>query len=229
MKAATSKQRKPARRHAGLDEAKIVNAAVHLIRRSGVSALSMRVLARELGVVPMSIYHHIANKDVLLDRVVDSLLQPIPTPPPRREAWAEQMKAYTMAAWEALGSCPGLSDQVLKRTLPTPGARRLLFYSFTILREAGFDEHMAALGVATYHSYVFGLLKAEAFFEGSAGHAHARAPKKRSRTKPSNNPLAQLSARAFMEYGIDTALAGLRQQLERAPTLAVAKVFEPAR
>lgn len=231
-----SSSRRSGRRHAGLDEAKIIGAAVDLIRRSGVAALSMRSLARALGVVPMSIYHHIPNKEVLLDRVVDFILAPIPTPAPRREAWAEQIKAYTMASWEALGSCPGLSEHALKRSTPSPGSQRLWRHALAILREAGFDEAMAALCVTTYHTYVFGLLMMEGFFADSAA-ARARKPNKRKRKpepKPKrdaarDNPLARLSARAWMEYGIDTALAGLRHQLERAPTLPTAKIFEPAR
>lgn len=192
----------------------------------------MRQLARELGIVPMSIYHHIPNKIALLERVVDFVLEPIPTPEPRRERWAEQMKAYTMASWEALASCPGLSEFALQGRA-TRGSLRLSRHAVAILREAGFDEAMAVLAVTTYHAYVFGLLTGEAFFEGSAG---ARAARKRRKRNGSNgvkaraaNPLAGLSARAWMEYGVDTALAGLRYQLERAPSSAVAKVFEPAR
>ena len=91
---------------------------------------------------------------------------------------------------------------------------------------------MAALCVTTYHTYVYGLLMMEGFFADSAA-ARARKPSKRKpkpkRDPARGNPLARLSARAWMEYGIDTALAGLRYQLQRAPTLAAAQVFEPAR
>jgi AcrR family transcriptional regulator len=231
--AATSQHSKSARRRRpALDEAKIIGAAVTLIRRYGVPALSMRQLARELGIVPMSIYHHIPNKNALLERVVDFVLEPIPTPEPRRELWAEQMKAYTMASWEALASCPGLSEFALQGRR-TAGSVRLALHAVAILREAGFDEAMAVLAVTTYHAYVFGLLTGEAFFVGSAG---ARAARKRRKRDGSNgvkaraaNPLSRLTARAWMEYGVDTAIAGLRYQLERAPSSAVAKVFEPAR
>jgi AcrR family transcriptional regulator len=218
------------RRRPGLDEGKIVGAAVALIRRYGVPALSMRQLARELGIVPMSIYHHIPNKTALLERVVDFVLAPIPTPEPRREIWAEQMKAYTMASWEALASCPGLSEFALQGRA-TPGSVRLSRHAVAILREAGFDEAMAVLAVTTYHAHLFGLLTGEAFFEGSAG---ARARKRRKRNGSNGvkaraaNPLARLTARAWMEYGVDTAIAGLRYQLQRAPSSAIAKIFEPA-
>jgi len=217
---------KSARRRAALDESQIVSAAVTVIRRSGVPALSMRQLARELGITPMSIYHHIPNKQVLLDRVVDFILAPVPTPAPQREAWVAQMKAYTLASWEALTSCPGLSEAALNGSR-TPGSQRLARHAVAILREAGFDEVMATLAVTTYHAYVFGLLSLEVRFERGA-----RARKRTQRPTPakaSTNPLSRVTARAWMEFGIDTALAGLRHQLEHAPTSAAAHVFERTR
>lgn len=227
MTAATTKQAsKRTRRRAGLDEAKIVSAAVTLIRRYGVTALSMRELARELEVVPMSIYHHIPNKNALLERVVDAVLGSIPTPAPRREVWAEQMKAYTMASWEALASCPGLSEFALNRPGHTQATVNLARYAVALLQAAGFDGAMALLGVTTYHAYVFGLLTLEPYFEGGA--RVRKRPKRTEAAKPRKSPLARLTARAWMEFGIDTALAGLRAQLERAPSSASAKVFEPA-
>ena len=54
-----------------LSAGRIVAAAVSVAYRGGLSAVSMRTVGRELGVEAMSLYHHVANKEALLDALAD--------------------------------------------------------------------------------------------------------------------------------------------------------------
>jgi len=173
----------------------------------------MRELARELGVVPMSIYHHIPSKQALLELVVDLVMSEVPTPTPSRRAWAEQMRAYTMASWEALAACPGLGAFALQLA-PRRSTFRLAMHGVAILRAAGFDERTAALSSLTYHAHVFGLLTVHARYIDDA--RSAKSDKQSDREQSAGviaGPLDDLAAREWIEFGIETALAGLCHQL----------------
>ena len=63
-----------------LTTGRIVAAALAMIDGGGVEALSMRKLASALGVDPMSIYHHVPNKQALLQGVYQQVLQELPIP-----------------------------------------------------------------------------------------------------------------------------------------------------
>ena len=59
----------------------MLQAAVALADEAGLEAFSMRGLAQELGVVPMALYKHVANKEELLDGMVDIVFSEIELPP----------------------------------------------------------------------------------------------------------------------------------------------------
>ena len=63
-----------------LTKERILQAAVALADQGGVDSLSMRKVAQELGVVPMALYKHVANKDEMLDGMVDAVVGEIDPP-----------------------------------------------------------------------------------------------------------------------------------------------------
>ena len=77
-------QQAEAVRRVPLSRDRVLRAAVALADKAGIESLSMRKLAQELGVVPMALYKHVANKDELLDGMVDVVVgeidPPVPTP-----------------------------------------------------------------------------------------------------------------------------------------------------
>src|SRR6185369_11468907 len=70
-----TQRRDPVR--ATLSRDRILSAAVALADRDGIAALSMRNLARDLGVDPMSLYNHVRDKDALLEGAVDLVIADI--------------------------------------------------------------------------------------------------------------------------------------------------------
>src|SRR6202035_3548752 len=85
-----AKQKKVATR-TPLSRARVLQAAVALADEAGLDAFSMRALAQELGVVPMALYKHVANKDELLDGMVDLVFSEIELPSENLD-WRSSMR-----------------------------------------------------------------------------------------------------------------------------------------
>ena len=79
----------------------MLRAAVALADAAGIDALSMRNLAQELGVVPMALYKHVANKEELLDGMVDVIVGEIDPPAPGAD-WKTAVRQRILSARRAL-------------------------------------------------------------------------------------------------------------------------------
>ena len=87
----------------------IVDAAMAIIDKEGVDALSMRKLGARLKVEAMSLYHHVANKDALLDLVVERFVMKAATAPEARSGnWQDRLRGFTRHFYETLISSPRL-------------------------------------------------------------------------------------------------------------------------
>jgi AcrR family transcriptional regulator len=75
----------------GLDRAAILEAASRLLDERGLHALTMRALARELGVAPMTVYWHVGDREELLDALVADALDHVAVRPPDAGSWSERM------------------------------------------------------------------------------------------------------------------------------------------
>ena len=93
---------RPARRRRDpISKEAIVAAAIGLLDREGLAALSMRRLAEELGAGAASLYWHVGSKDGLLDLVLDEVIGEGKIPDPDPEHWQEQVKEMLRAARRA--------------------------------------------------------------------------------------------------------------------------------
>jgi AcrR family transcriptional regulator len=102
-----------------LTRERILRAAVALADEGGVESLSMRRLAQEFGVVPMALYKHVANKDELLDGMIDVVVAEI-DPPIDRADWQTTMRERILSARRALLRHPWASRVLESRGEPTP-------------------------------------------------------------------------------------------------------------
>jgi len=109
---------KPPRR-APLSRERVLRAAVALADRDGIESLSMRNLAEELDVVPMALYKHVANKDELLNGMVDVIVGEI-DPPVTGADWKSAIRQRILSARRALRRHPWASEVIESRTNPTP-------------------------------------------------------------------------------------------------------------
>ena len=136
----------------------ILRAAVRHADSYGIESLSMRELGRALGVEAMSLYNHIANKDTLLDGMVDAVLDEIPLPAPDTP-WREAMRARAFAARAAFMRhqwAPGLID-----TRVSGGPRRLHYFNAILgtLRRAGFPIDLASRAFSLLDSFIYGFCR----------------------------------------------------------------------
>jgi AcrR family transcriptional regulator len=102
-----------------LSRERILGTAVALADEGGVDSLSMRRIAQELGVVPMALYKHVANKDELLNGMVDVVVEEI-DPPIEGAEWKTSMRERILSARRALLRHPWASQVIESRAEPTP-------------------------------------------------------------------------------------------------------------
>jgi TetR/AcrR family tetracycline transcriptional repressor len=189
----------------GLTEAEIVEAALRVIRQSGVEALSMRRLSRELGRSHMAMYYHVPDKDALLELVAAVALRGIAVPDPASGPWDARLRALITDIDDQLRANPGIGEILLDRMLSTD--RRLLNAAMDILVDAGFEDDEVLMAYATVHTYLFGRLRVTSSPQ-EPREVNAQDTVARVVTR-----LPALTGRDFFEFGVDTLIAGLRERL----------------
>ncbi len=139
----------------GLSKQRVVAEAVRLADREGVEGLSMRRLADALGAGAMSLYHYVANKDELLDAMVDVVFSEI-EPPPEGSDWQSAMRRESESARQVLARHPWAISLMESRTTPGPANLRHREAVTGCLRRAGFSVPMATHANWLLNGYVYG-------------------------------------------------------------------------
>jgi AcrR family transcriptional regulator len=121
-----------------LNKERILRAAVALADEGGVESLSMRRLAQELNVVPMALYKHVANKDEMLDGLVDVVVGEI-DPPLEDVDWTTAMRERILSARRALLRHPWASRVIESRGEPTPMVIGYLDSMMGVFLDGGFS------------------------------------------------------------------------------------------
>jgi AcrR family transcriptional regulator len=133
----------------------VLVAAIDLADKGGVGSLSMRKLGKQLGVEAMSLYNHVANKDDLLDAMVDVVFGEIGLPPTEAD-WKTAMRQRALAARDALARHPWAIGLMESRRRPGPATLRHHDAVLGCLRGAGFSVAMAAHAYSVLDSYIYG-------------------------------------------------------------------------
>ena len=138
-----------------LSRERVLRAALVLADAGGIESLTMRRLGQELRVEAMSLYNHVANKDDILDGIVDLVFSEIELPAGRAE-WRPAMRRRAVSAHEALLRHPWAPSMMQSRT--KPGAATLRHHDSVLgsFRAAGFSLVMAAHAVSVIDGYVYG-------------------------------------------------------------------------
>ena len=153
---------------APLSRERILHAAMRLADEGGLESLSMRKLAQELGVKAMSLYNYVANKNDMLDGIVDIAIAEIEVPQLEIE-WKSAMRRRANSAYEMLLRHPWATMAIVSRV--NVGAAMLRYVDATLgcLCEAGFSFEMAdrAWNAIDSHIYGFTLQKLNFPFEAA--------------------------------------------------------------
>jgi AcrR family transcriptional regulator len=148
-------------KRAPLSRERVLRGAVAVADTGGIGALTMRSLARELGVKPMSLYYYVTGKDEILDCIVDLVFGEIDLPSPGGD-WQAQMRRRAVSARRALRRHPWAIGLMESRANPGPATLRHHDATLATLREAGFSVAMTAHAYALLDSYIYGFALQEA-------------------------------------------------------------------
>jgi AcrR family transcriptional regulator len=130
--------------------------------------MTIRSLAADLGVGPMSLYRHVRDKDDLLVEVTDRQLAETWKPRARRTNWQAWIAEAAERLRELLVSQPGALHVYLRRPVVTPAAIERMDAMLAVLRDAGFDEPLARRAYGAIHTYTIGFAALQASRHQSA-------------------------------------------------------------
>ncbi len=151
-----------------LTRERVIAAAVTLADRIGVDALTIRKLAVELDVKPMTIYHHVENKEAIIDGMVDLVFSEIDLPPTGLD-WKLAIRQRTASARVVLARHPWAAPLMESRTSPGPATLRHHDAVLGCLRAGGFSLEMTAHAYAVIDAFVYGFALQEASLPATAG------------------------------------------------------------
>ena len=133
----------------------VLQTALRLADQGGLESLSMRKLGQELGVEAMAVYYHFANKDEVLDGIVDLVWTEIDLPVAGEDWWIA-MRRRAISVHDVLARhrwAIGLMESRLN-----PGPANLRHHDAVIgnLRAAGFEMAMVAHAYSLLDGYIYG-------------------------------------------------------------------------
>ena len=210
-----------------LSRDRILDAAVRLADSDGIESLSMRKLAQQLGVDPMSLYNHVRDKEDLLDGIVDVVVGEI-EPTAADADWRSSLRATILAARRTLLRHPWAARVIESRPDPSPSTLRHMEHVMEIIRSAGFSLDLAHHALHVLGSRVLGFSQ-DLFDDSDDARPDPEAAAMLARQLAVSHPrLGELAAAAThegglggcdddveFEFGLDLILDGL-DRLRRA-------------
>lgn len=141
---------------------RIVAAAVRLIEREGVEAVSMRRLASELGAGTMSLYNHVPNKAVLVDLAAERIMAEARPYDVDGDDWRDHVRAHARAMRELARRHPRAFVLLATRRLSSAAGLRTIEAALENLARAGFRGKVAVGALRAVVSYLLGAVMREA-------------------------------------------------------------------
>ena len=138
-----------------LSRERVLRAAIVLADKSGIESVTMRNLGQKLQVEAMSLYNHVANKDDILDGIVDVVFSEISLPADGAP-WKSAMRKRAISGHEALLRHSWAPSLMQSRTRPGPATMRHHNSVLGTLRNSGFTLVMAAHAFSVIDAYVYG-------------------------------------------------------------------------
>jgi AcrR family transcriptional regulator len=200
----------------------VAAAALELLDRDGLEALSMRRLAEQLGVGTMTLYGYFRSKDELLDAVIDAAVAER-EPFAFEGSWQEQIQRLMQGSRRNLGRHPGLVKVRADRPVLRPEALRFAETGLTILRGAGFGRSDAARAFRLLFTYVFGYVsfspdeRADKAKRDSRAATAALPADEYPALRDSAEELADaMAGQETFDFGLDRIIDGLEARLSAA-------------
>jgi AcrR family transcriptional regulator len=151
----TTHAEKRAQGRAPLSRELVLRTALAIADRGGLESLSMRKLGQELGVEAMALYYHFANRDEIVDGIVDLVFGEIDLPPDGAD-WRRAMRQRAISLRDALLRHRWAVGLMESRRNPGPANLRHHDAVIGSLRAGGFDMAMAAHAYSLLDAYIYG-------------------------------------------------------------------------
>jgi AcrR family transcriptional regulator len=190
-----------------LDRERVLRAAVDLADSGGIGALTIRSLAHELGVKPMTVYSYVKNKEEILDGIVDLVFGEIELPTVGAD-WRAQLVRRMRSAREVLRRHTWAIPLLESRATPGPATLRHHDAVLGTLRAGGFSAAATAHAYALLDAYLYGhaIQEASLPFDGPEGPADVAPQVVESMALGGSYPhLTEMMASYYLQPGYDFA------------------------
>ena len=146
----------------------VIQGAVALADEIGMAAFTIRKLAEAIDAKPMTIYHHVPNKEAIIDGMVDQVFSEIDLPP-EDLGWREAILVRSHSMREVLARHPWASPLMESRT--TPGMATLRHHDAVLgcFRRAGFSFELTGHAYAVIDAFLYGFALQEASLPATGG------------------------------------------------------------
>lgn len=210
-----------------LSRERVLEAAIKLADQGGLESLSMRKLGQELGVEAMALYYYIANKDEVLDGIVDLVFGEIDLPASGVD-WKTAMRRRAISVHDVLAHHRWAIGLMESRRNAGPANLRHHDAVIGALRAAGFGMAMAAHAYSLLDSYIYGFALTKMNLPFDTSEEVAEVAQSMLQPFPLNeypNLVAFITEHAMkpgydygdeFEYGLDVILDGLERVREAA-------------
>jgi len=214
-----------------LSRERVLKTALKLADQGGLESLSMRKLGQELGVEAMAVYYHLANKDEVLDGIVDLVFAEIDLPVAGAD-WKTAMRQRAISLRDVLARHRWAIGMMESRRNPGPANLRHHDAVIGNLRAAGFDMEMVAHAYSLLDGYIYGFALTKMNLPFDSGDNVAELAQDMLEPFPLGeypNLVAFITEHATkpgydfgdeFEYGLDVILDGLERLRGTGPTAA---------
>lgn len=150
----------PTTKRQPLNRQRVLRAALTYVDEHGLAALTMRRLGGALGVEGMSLYKHVADKEALLDGIVEQLWAEIPAPAPRL-GWRRALRELAQSLLTLFRQHPKSAPLLVQRPFLNHPSLRCYDAYMALLQRQGFPRRDAlnTIGAVIAHALGFGLLE----------------------------------------------------------------------
>ena len=218
-----------------LTRERVIDAALRIMDVEGLEGVTMRRVARELGVEAMSLYNHVEDKEAIFDGICERVMSGFQIPP-GSDDWVEEARELARSFRATLRAHPNVITLISgqKHPLMSVDALRPMDCALACLRRSGLSDHEVAQVYRTFGGYIFGyvLMEVGQTISGPAGYGGEMPPIEDLAVGFAGEQLpafvgllpelAHCDPDADFEFGLTLLLAGLQALAERSPAGASA-------
>lgn len=184
----------------------VVAAATSVAEEVGVDGVTMNLVAERLAVTSAALYHYVANKQELVNLVIEGAFAQVEAPPLEAGSWDVRLQIFERDVRARVRRLRWGTPRVLDDGEAPESLRRLFGIAREIMDEAAADEREVTLAFATVYAFMIGQL----WFDSASTGPEPQRPQIRVAAEQ-----AALDSDELFEFGLDVVISGLRSRLSR--------------